>query len=84
MKKLGTLSSKTGKYTVTIRTEKFITPIMVGIVDSYEYEHKTVKTWGMAILCFMIELRIVNKKEEEVLVHGFNLSKDKKGAKAIN
>ena len=84
MKKLGTLSSKTGKYTVTIRTEKMLTPIMIGVVDKYEYKHKIIKTWGMAILCFMIELTIYTKKEEKVLVHGFNLSKDKKGAKAIN
>lgn len=78
MKKLGTLSSKKGKYTVTIKAEKLITPIMVGMVDSYEYQHKTVNTWGMAILCFMIEFKIVNKKEEEVSVYGYNQNKSKK------
>ena len=84
MKKLGTLSSKTGKYTVTIGTEKLLTPIMIGMMDKYEYKHKTVKTWGIGILCFIIELTIYTKKEEEVLVSGFDLYKNKKGVKTIN
>ncbi len=78
MKKLGTYSSKKGKYTITIGTEKLLTPIMIGMMDKYEYKHKIVKTWGMGILCFLIELTIYTKKKEEALVHGFNLSKTRK------
>jgi hypothetical protein len=79
MKNLVKLISKEGKYIFNIHFEEMLTPIALQLwPEKIEYSKKTVTEYGFVILCFHFQFKIVNKKEEEVLVHGFDLNKSKK------
>jgi len=79
MKNLAKLTSKKGKYIFNIHFEEMLTPIALQLwPEKIEYSKKTVTEYGFVILCFHFQFKIVNKKEEEVIVHGFDLYKSRK------
>ena len=75
MKTLLKLQSKRNKYTFYIHYEQMITPIALQLwPDKYEYSKKTVTEYGFVILCFHFQFKATSRKED-LLVHGFDLTK---------
>jgi len=65
MKTLAVLSSKKGKYSLTIDYEEMITPIALQLwPKKHEYNKKTVTEYGVFILCFHFQFKVISRKED--------------------